>query len=73
MDLAIRASLKGWKFLYLGDLKVLNFLVASLWLLVGYSFSIVNKLFSNSLGAVWDQFIVFFIFILFLKKKLLVF
>lgn len=22
MDLAVRASLKGWKFLYLGDLKV---------------------------------------------------
>lgn len=23
MDLAIRASLKGWKFVYIGDLKVL--------------------------------------------------
>ena len=22
MDLAVRASLKGWKFVYLGDLKV---------------------------------------------------
>jgi hypothetical protein len=26
MDLAVRASLRGWKFLYLGDLQV-NFLV----------------------------------------------
>lgn len=27
MDLAVRASLKGWKFVYLGDVKVLQFLV----------------------------------------------
>lgn len=24
MDLAVRASLKGWKFVYVGDIKVLN-------------------------------------------------
>ncbi|CAK9320140.1 unnamed protein product [Citrullus colocynthis] len=30
MDLAVRASLKGWKFLYLGDLKVKNELPSSL-------------------------------------------
>jgi len=24
MDLAVRASLRGWKFLYLGDLQVCN-------------------------------------------------
>lgn len=24
MDLAVRASLKGWKFVYLGDLQVLS-------------------------------------------------
>ncbi|RRT63913.1 hypothetical protein B296_00009667 [Ensete ventricosum] len=27
MDLAVRASLKGWKFLYVGDIKVLKFAV----------------------------------------------
>lgn len=27
MDLAVRASLKGWKFLYVGDVKVLKFAV----------------------------------------------
>ena len=26
MDLAVRASLKGWQFVYLGDLQVLHFL-----------------------------------------------
>lgn len=25
MDLAVRASLKGWKFVYLGDLQVFDF------------------------------------------------
>lgn len=25
MDLAVRATLKGWKFLYVGDIKVLSF------------------------------------------------
>lgn len=25
MDLAVRASLRGWKFLYLGDLQVFNY------------------------------------------------
>lgn len=25
MDLAVRASLRGWKFVYLSDLKVMNF------------------------------------------------
>lgn len=25
MDLAVRASLKGWKFVYIGDVKVLVF------------------------------------------------
>lgn len=24
MDLAVRASLKGWKFVYIGDIKVFN-------------------------------------------------
>lgn len=27
MDLAVRASLKGWKFLYLGSLKVIYFFI----------------------------------------------
>lgn len=47
MDLAVRASLKGWKFLYLGSLKVFYFRLLS-WIyswVVGFYNALDNNRF----------------------------
>ena len=60
MDLAVRAGLKGWKFVYLGDLQVLSFFVLGscecCQLFKGYDFVFVLQQVKSELPSTFKAF-----------------